>query len=338
MSIHSIDSKFSYYAKASILVASVIVGAALLPRIWRLVQPIFFGSASSNTQGSDIEAKKWTNTDRKEIYEQNKAFIENGFYLSPQNTRFDLKKGAEFTAVSTLTSNLASIDPIPPKYEKKDPVVVNQDCLEAAQELVKKGHKVAVVNFASHITPGGRFDRGTNGQEENLCHRSELAGFMDAVSTDFYPLGADEKRPERLIHTPEVLVFRASSAKSYTLLNEPFRVGILTSAAPYQPELSSLKDYAHEDDRLHVRALIITQLFAAYEHEYDSVILGAFGSGYYKNPPQAVARIYKEVIDASFQGVFKQIVFAILDDPASQGDHNPQGNFKPFAECFKAGL
>lgn len=305
----------------------------------------YFEKIANEVQSTaKIETKIWTNSDRLKIYEETMGFIRRGHYVSPENRRFDLKSGEDLYECSNLINITGNTNDIQLRYPNGQVFVAKQDCLEAAEEQVKKGHKVAVVNFGSHDNPGGNSDRGTNGQEEDLCYRSELAGFMEDQrlgfslprEVQFYPLEGLEEREDHLIHTPDVLVFRASRENSYALLSEPFRVGILTTAALINPELSGKEvvDYAIEDEKLQVRNLIITQLYAAYVQEYDTVILGAFGCGYYKNPSQAVAKIYKEVIDNFFKGAFQQIVFAILDDPLSKGSHNPAGNFKPFEEAF----
>ena len=78
----------------------------------------------------------------------------------------------------------------------------------------------------------------------------------------------------------------------------------------------------------------MTQLKVAYEENYDTVILGAFGCGAFSNPSELIAKFYKKIIDKYFAGAFKKIIFAILDD-GHQGKHNPQGNFKPFLKCFE---
>ena len=52
----------------------------------------------------------------------------------------------------------------------------------------------------------------------------------------------------------------------------------------------------------------------AYDENYDTVILGAFGCGAFYNPPELVAEFYKRVIDTHFKGAFRKITFAILDD------------------------
>ena len=34
-----------------------------------------------------------------------------------------------------------------------------------------------------------------------------------------------------------------------------------------------------------------------------------------------------------YEGVFKKIIFAVIDDKNTGKSHNPEGNYKPFVEC-----
>jgi uncharacterized protein (TIGR02452 family) len=73
----------------------------------------------------------------------------------------------------------------------------------------------------------------------------------------------------------------------------------------------------------------------ALENGNDSLVLSAFGCGAYGTPPKEMARLFHEVIESErYKNTFKKIVFAIINLPSTNGTHNPEGNFKPFAEEF----
>ena len=64
-------------------------------------------------------------------------------------------------------------------------------------------------------------------------------------------------------------------------------------------------------------------------------MLSAFGCGAFRNPPQHMAELFRETLgEEEFSGVFRRIVFAILDDHNAQGRHSPEGNYAPFAREF----
>lgn len=79
-----------------------------------------------------------------------------------------------------------------------------------------------------------------------------------------------------------------------------------------------------------------TILRIGLEHGHDSLVLGALGCGAFRNPPRHVAKLFHEVMEeAEFLNKYKLLVFAILDDHNAHKSHNPEGNFKPFADEFK---
>lgn len=50
------------------------------------------------------------------------------------------------------------------------------------------------------------------------------------------------------------------------------------------------------------------------QNQVTHCVLGAMGCGAFQNPPGEVARIYQEVLgEAEWNGVFEEIVFAVLD-------------------------
>lgn len=61
-------------------------------------------------------------------------------------------------------------------------------------------------------------------------------------------------------------------------------------------------------------------LSAAYRNNCDTLILGAWGCGVFRNEPLDVANYFKIIINKHFQKVFKKIVFAIYD--ASKNGQN----------------
>eukprot|EP00913_Durusdinium_trenchii_P023936 g22478.t1 len=84
-------------------------------------------------------------------------------------------------------------------------------------------------------------------------------------------------------------------------------VSVLTVAAqdlqrvkPFSPELLQQK--------------LRTTLRMAAEHGNNAVVLGAFGCGYFGNPPEAVATTFQELLTSEFHGTFHLAVFALLRD------------------------
>lgn len=66
--------------------------------------------------------------------------------------------------------------------------------------------------------------------------------------------------------------------------------------------------------------------------EADAIVLGAFGCGAFRNDPHEVAALFEEVLmEDSMLGLYKKVVFAILDDSNAPAG---SGNIKPFMQKF----
>ena len=226
------------------------------------------------------------------------------------------------------------------KYESPEISVVDNDCLYAAEELVKQGLKPAVLNMASFHTPGGGVERGSSAQEESIFRRTNIFRSLyqfHSVGENYHIKQLEERYPLEMhygaIYTPNVTVFKSAENDGCKLLDNPFDIDVITIAAVRKPELENGKLPAWVTDILKIK---IRQMFdIALENGNDSLVLSAFGCGAYGTPPKEMARLFHEVLDSEkYKGVFNKIVFAIINLPSTNGTHNPEGNFKPFKDEF----
>lgn len=221
--------------------------------------------------------------------------------------------------------------------------VQNIDCLYAGVQLKEQGYNPAVLNMASRSNPGGGVTTGAGAQEETLFRRTNLfrslyqfAPYAEQYgirrSSNQYPLD----RNFGGVYTPDAIYFRESEQKGYALLNEPVNLSFITVAGMNRPDLTAdgmIANYHVEPIKNKIRTIFRIGLV----HGHDSLVLGALGCGAFRNPPRHVARLFHEVMDEpEFRNRYRRIVFAILDDHNAHQKHNPEGNFKPFAEEFKS--
>jgi uncharacterized protein (TIGR02452 family) len=54
-------------------------------------------------------------------------------------------------------------------------------------------------------------------------------------------------------------------------------------------------------------------LAVAALHDHDTLVLGAWGCGVFRNDSREIAELFKQALSGGFHGVFSQVVFAILD-------------------------
>jgi hypothetical protein len=197
--------------------------------------------------------------------------------------------------------------------------------------------------MASRSNPGGGVTTGAGAQEETLFRRTNLfrslyqfAPYAEQYgirrSSNQYPLD----RNFGGVYTPDAIYFRESEQKGYALLNEPVNLSFITVAGMNRPDLTAdgmIANHHVEPIKNKIRTIFRIGLV----HGHDSLVLGALGCGAFRNPPRHVARLFHEVMDEpEFRNRYRRIVFAILDDHNAHQKHNPEGNFKPFAEEFKS--
>lgn len=194
----------------------------------------------------------------------------------------------------------------------------NETTLNAANRLVfQEGFdKVLCLNFASAKNPGGGFLNGSQAQEESLARATGLYPCISQM-TQMY----EENRYngsclylDDLIYSPQVPVIRDDDDK---LLNKPFLISILTVPAVNAGAVRK-NGKKQEINRIESTMLQRTEklLSVAAVNNYKVLVLGAWGCGVFKNNPDDVARYfhYHLVENPKFNGLFKKVVFAVLDN------------------------
>jgi len=225
----------------------------------------------------------------------------------------------------TSSSLYRSTDPLPPLPASNEPVsktpvrVVNLDSFDCAEQLLKEGKQdIVVLNMASDTTPGGGYFSGATAQEEALCRRSTLH-ITIRRQRNFHPIP-----PTGGIYTPSVLVIRKSDDEDCQRLPESERwwTSVISVAAIRRPPVTSEgDDFADDADRNGTRERIKTILRIAAKEKRKNVVLAALGCGAFKNPPEAVARLFKELFEdegGEFKGRFEGIWFAVIERGGSK--------------------
>lgn len=169
--------------------------------------------------------------------------------------------------------------------------------------------RIAVLNFASYKNPGGRFIDGSRAQEEALCHESTLYNVLKEFDESYYKPNRDRLNNalyhSNLLYVPRV-VFERDSIYAFS--------DVITCAAPNKGVAMRYGKVSKERYLETLRERIDAVLYSAYDNHVDTLILGAFGCGVFKNDPSDVAVIFKEFIDTKYNGVFKEIIFPIPQD------------------------
>lgn len=286
-------------------------------------------------------------SDRINVFNETVKVVNDGFYTNSKGDTVEIPRtsnGLSIDNVEFYDSDIKkkiNFDKL--KRYKTEISVINEDCLYAAKDLYDNGYSPAVVNFASFRVPGGGVRNGSRAQEENICRRTNLFEsifrFIDTLAKEYglplekkqYPLPVNHGA----IYSPSISVFRASEDRDYEFLDEAFPIDVITIAALKNPPVDSkghLTDWAKSITKEKIRTMLNLAIF----WENDSLVLGAFGCGAFANPPEDVAKLFKEVLnEPGYKDKFEKIVFAVLDDGNSHKEHNPRGNFLPFKEILE---
>ncbi|KAJ0327101.1 hypothetical protein COL5a_006278 [Colletotrichum fioriniae] len=204
-------------------------------------------------------------------------------------------------------------------------------------DVSNKETRVAILNMASPLTPGGGFVNGAGSQEESLCMRTTL---LPSLKDEYYRL------PELgAVYTPDVLVFRDEDADDVLEKKDRWFVDCISAAMLRNPEIERDEDtgfshYVQEKDRQLILEKMKIVLRICQLKGIKKVVLGAWGCGAYGNPVAEVAKAWKKALLPRNDGKGKkkgnketwagieEIVFAIKD----------AGMADAFEEAFGKGI
>ena len=181
--------------------------------------------------------------------------------------------------------------------------------------------RIAVLNFASAVNPGGGVTFGATAQEECLCRCSTLYPTLNQPSNweQYYNVNRANDSvlySDACIFSPDVIVFkRDADIPADTPASEWFAVDVITCAAP-KLRRTIFKENApaiispEELYKLHVkRAQHILTVAAA--NKADILVLGAFGCGAFANDPHVVSRAMFDALEG-FEDCFDLVEFAVF--------------------------
>jgi len=183
--------------------------------------------------------------------------------------------------------------------------VINTTTLVAAKELVDRGQRPLVLNFANGVSPGGGFLSGSRAQEEVLCRSSAL--YATLFGDPMYRNHRERHEPDSThwaILSPGVPVFRDDAGRA---LEEIWMMDVITCAAPVADRIGQPRSADLLRDRI-TRVLEI-----AFVNFYSTLVLGAWGCGAFGNDPETTARDFRAALEGPFAGCFSEVVFAITD-------------------------
>ena len=203
-----------------------------------------------------------------------------------------------------------------------DIAVSSMRTIEAAEKY--KDSKVCILNFASSKNPGGGVVNGAKAQEECICRITTLYPCLasEEIMNGFYrphrTMFRDTLYNDDLIFTPDVLCIKTdTAAPSARPQEEWFKTDVITCASPNLSAYTKVSDDVLEKIQLkRLERVFIT----AVNNGAESFILGAFGCGAFRNPPEVVASVMKQLTD-KYRYYFRNIEFAVYCPPKNMRNY-----------------
>ena len=283
---------------------------------------------------------------RAKVFQSTLEIVKCGGYKAPSGIeiRFDNLHNGKTLQDNVFCEKEISLRNVDHLYNTEIKVV-NQDCLAYAKTLLDNDYTddLCVLNMASAKNPGGGVYGGAGAQEEYLFRCSDYFRFLfqyaDPASFDcekIYGIPHNTRHSYPLkknfggVYSHGVTIFRDTEANGYALLETPWQVNFVAVAANNIRRFMTGRTTIPDQFIPSTLNLIRTILRLAYNNGQRRLVLGAFGCGAFANPPKHMAQLFKQVFaEPEFQGLFREIHFAIIEDHNSHGQ-----NYNAFKDVF----
>ena len=145
--------------------------------------------------------------------------------------------------------------------------------------------RTCILNFASYKHPGGGFLHGMMAQEEALCHVSNLFNILRMFDNVYYGANRAELNrglyKHRALYTPSV-IFDSVGGRTAAF-------DVLTCAAPNWSAAGRYGRVTREENDAVMHERIAFMLSSMANGNPDTIVLGAWGCGVFKQDPIKVA-------------------------------------------------
>lgn len=261
---------------------------------------------------SDNTPRLMERTRAAELGRETVVILERGDYQTSSGKVVSIRDALRQAVEQTRTHPPDEV--LPPVVAGTKPTrfeVVNETTLEAAKRLLDEGLRPLALNFASAHHPGGGFLSGARAQEESLARSSGLYACLQGNPFyDYHHTQNDALYSDYAIYAPEVPIIRRDDG---TLLDEPYPCSFLTCAAVNAKRLLRSDPARQGEIRPVMGRRIRRVLTLMAQHNFEAIILGAWGCGAFGNDGEEIATSFRTALLGDFHGVFARVVFAILD-------------------------
>ncbi|MEM7102771.1 MAG: TIGR02452 family protein [Bacteroidota bacterium] len=244
------------------------------------------------------------------------SVLKKGSYTNGYGETINLKadqsaaeKGTKLFSPEALIKLTEGPFPEGKKYETEFQVN-GLTTLDSVRNEVKDGGKLLCLNFASAKKPGGGFLNGAVAQEESIARASGLYPCLLEAQA-YYDINRSTKTAlytDYMIYSPGVPIFKYEEG-------EPMDNYILASVIT-APAVNAGVVIGREPENVDMIEPIMERridmvLAICRSYGYETLILGAWGCGVFRNDPVTIAGMFSEKLRGKYEGAFKKVVFSI---------------------------
>ncbi|NII24478.1 TIGR02452 family protein [Pseudoflavitalea sp. X16] len=269
--------------------------------------------------------------ERVAIAEDTLQLIEQGFYINTNGDRVETKPVLQQAIDNTRLFTPEALADIRDDFKNSQSFdtnceVTNETTLDAVRRLSTAGFsKVLCLNFASAKNPGGGFLGGAIAQEECIARASGLYPCL-LTAPGYYSYHRKQSTclySDHMIYSPGVPVMKDEAGNLLDALVCP---SIITSPAVNAGVVME-REPSNRNQITPVMRVRIEKLLALCAHYgHDTLVLGAWGCGVFRNNPEDIATLFQETLQGPFNRQFRKIVFAVKT--------NKESIIEPFRQRF----
>lgn len=255
------------------------------------------------------------------------------YYINENNEKVNIENELEICKRETVLFSSEELAELANKELPKtdfDTTFETWNCssLKAILRLAEEENqeKIMCLNFASAKNPGGGFINGAEAQEESLARTSALYE-TQLQAWDYYTVHRAMESclyTDMMIYSPKVPVFRKDKGE---LLAKPVLCNFITSPAVNAGVVKRQEPEKVNEIFSAMELRMDKMLSLALKRGNETLILGAWGCGVFKNDPKEIAELFKKHLHGKYKNKFKRVVFAVLTKKEEM--------IKPFEEILK---
>jgi uncharacterized protein (TIGR02452 family) len=253
---------------------------------------------------------------RRQIAEQTLQELNQGYYANSKGQSISIDDDVQHSIDGSRLYVKAELDLLlsnrKPHSNRSVVLVTRHSTLQCLISVSSEQKKIALLNFASAKNAGGGFLGGSQAQEESLARSSSL--YPTLIQNKKY-YESNKRAPntfyiDNLIYSPQVVFFKNDEGK---YLDHYVKADVITMPAVNKGALKFVDEQVQREIDDVMKQRIRYVLAVSEKNNVDTLILGAWGCGVFRNNPQNIADNFRHVLTENPGFDVPRIIFAIFD-------------------------